>query len=156
MKKKPIKNFFRPLKGKRSALDEFSLFLITISFIATIIIIFLSFTRLISLSWFIFLTWFPILIAYWRPLSKNRAKRSKENQVFMNFYSPINRLIKNIYQRLSSKHRHHYLHCKKCKQPLRLPKKTGHLKVTCPNCNDSFIKKTVRGHLNKFKRNANH
>ena len=148
-KKKPTKNFFHPIKGNRSALDELSLFLITIAFITAIIMIFLILTRVINLSWFILLTWIPILIAYWRPLSKNRAKRAKENQIFIKYYAPIKSFIKSIYQRISPKYRHIYLNCKKCKQQLRIPKKTGHIKVTCPKCYESFIKKTVRGHFNK-------
>jgi len=124
---------------KRSAIDELSLFLITIAFIAAIIMIFLNLHR------FIFLTWILLLIAYWRSLSKNRSKRYRENQTFNKF----NPFVKNTPQDVDVEY--NYINCKECSQLLRIPKKTGHIKVTCPECNHSFIKKTIRGRINRLK-----
>ena len=124
-------------KKKRSGMDDLSLFLITIAFIAAIIMIFLSLHR------FIFLTWILIIIAYWRSFSKNKAKRSKENQTF----TEVNPFIKNIPRDAY----HTFFNCKKCAQLLRIPKKTGHIKVTCPRCNHKFVKKTIRGRVKFLK-----
>ena len=114
---------------RKPAMDELSLFLITIAFIAAILMILLNLHR------FLFLTWLLILIAYWRLFSKNRAKRSKENQIF----TKLNPFSKNTHRDAE----YVYLNCKKCAQLLRIPKRTGHIKVTCPKCNYSFVKKSI-------------
>lgn len=139
-------NFFRKLKGGQLAIDELSLFLIVFAFITLIIMMFLSLHR------FAFLAWVPLLIAYWRSFSKNRAHRQRENQIFIKYFYPASSVAKNTYRGVTVKKNHTYFNCKKCKQQLRIPKKTGHAKVTCPRCSHSFVKKTVRGHLNKLKR----
>ena len=125
---------------RKPAMDELSFFLITIAFIAAILMILLNQHR------FIFLTWLLIIIAYWRLFSKNRAKRSKENQTFTN----INPLSKNTHRDAE----HIYLNCKKCTQLLRIPKRTSHIKVTCPKCNYSFVKKPITGRTSQFKQKS--
>ena len=149
--KNPIKkfftNFFRKLKSGQLAIDELSLFLITVALVAAIIMIFLSLNQ-----WVIF-TWIPILIAYWRSFSKNKPHRYRENQVFIKYFYPANSFVKNTYRGVTFKKGHTYFNCKKCIQQLRIPKKTGHVKVTCPKCSYSFVKKTLRGYVNGFKKN---
>ena len=120
---------------KKPAMDELSFFLIAIAFIAAIFMIFLNLHR------FIFITWLLIIIAYWRLFSKNKVKRSKENETFIK----VNPLIKTTHHDTE----HVYLNCYNCTQLLRLhiPKRTGHIKITCPRCNYSFVEKTIRGRL---------
>ena len=112
---------------KKSRIDELSFFLIAIAFIIVIIVTFLDLQR------FIFLSWPLILIAYWRSFSKNKKKRSKENQAFTKAVP----LIKNTPDTPESLE-YAYLNCNKCAQLLQVPKRTGHMKVICPICNYSF------------------
>jgi len=118
-------------------MDELSLFLITIAFIAAIIMILLNLQR------FIFLTWILIIVAYWRLFSKNSAKRFTENQTFTKF----NPFIENSHQDED----YIYLNCKKCTQLMRIPKRTGYMKVTCPKCIHSFVIQTIRGRVKYLK-----
>lgn len=110
---------------KKSRIDELSFFLIAIAFIIVIIVTFLGLHR------FIFLSWPLVLIAYWRSFSKNKKKRSKENQAFTDAIPFINSTPQNIEEYV-------YLNCNKCTQLLQIPKRTSHIKVTCPICNYSF------------------
>jgi len=144
--KKKFENFNRKLKGGKLAVDELSLFLIVLAVVIIIIILLLRLHR------FALVAWIPLLISYWRTLSKNRMQRAKENQIFVRYYYPAHSYIKNVYRRLTFKKDHHYFSCSKCTSKLRIPKKTGHIKVTCPRCNHSFVKKTLRGHVNKLKK----
>ena len=144
--KNPFRSFFHRLKGGKLAIDELSLFLITVAFIASIFMIFFNLNR------FIFFTWLPLLIAYWRSFSKNKAKRSRENQIFTKSYYPLVSFCKNTSRRVTSKKVHIYFNCKKCTQQLRIPKRTGHIKVTCPKCSHAFIKRTIRGHVSRLKK----
>ena len=139
----PIKNFFRKIKSGNLTMDDLSLFFIFIALILSILM------TVFRLNRFVILAWVPLFIAYWRSCSKNRLKRFGENQRFIKYYYPINSGIKNLVRRFARKETHLYFKCKSCTQQLRIPKKTDHIKVTCPKCNYSFIKKTLRGHLNK-------
>lgn len=144
-----IKNYFtnfnRKLKSGQLAIDEFSLFLIFLSVLLIIVFMFLS------LHQFAVATWIPLFIAYWRTLSKKKVKRYKENQMFIKYFYPANSFVKNTYRGVTVKKDHTYFNCKKCTQELRIPIKTGHIKVTCPKCNHSFVKKTFYGHFKKLK-----
>jgi len=136
-----IWNFFRKLKRKSGRLDEFSFFLLTT---ALLLAIFLSLFRQ---HWFLPLTWFLVFYAYWRLMSSNQAKRAGENQAFMKYFYPIRSQFVNWWRGITRKKIYLYFPCKECAQPLRLPKKTGHVNVTCPKCKHSFTKKTIRGHI---------
>jgi len=140
-----FQNFNRKLKSGRLTIDELSLFFICLSVITVILILLLRLPRLS------FIAWIPLLISYWRTLSKNRMQRAKENQLFIKHYYPIKSAIQNTYRRVAVKKEHHYFSCEQCSASLRIPKRTGHIKVTCPKCNHSFIKKTTRGHINKLR-----
>lgn len=141
-----FKNFNRNLKSGKLTIDELSLCLIFLSVVIVVLILLLRLPR------FSFLAWIPLLISYWRTLSKNRMQRAKENQVFIKRYYPLKSAIHNAYRRLMAKKEHHYFSCNKCSSSLRIPKRTGHIKVTCPKCNYSFIKRTIRGHINLLKK----
>jgi predicted RNA-binding Zn-ribbon protein involved in translation (DUF1610 family) len=143
---KRLKNFFQKMKSRHLAIDELSLFLITIALIFSLLM------TIFRLNRFVILTWIPVFIAYWRSYSKNRLQRLKENHIFIKYYDPFNSWIKNVSRRFVRKESHIYFKCKSCNQQLRIPKKTDHIKVTCPKCNYSFIKKTVHGYISKTKK----
>lgn len=138
-----IKKFLQKLKKINLATDELSLFLIFISLILSI------FIALFRLNRFVFLSWIFLFIAYWRSSSKKRLQRFKENQIFLKYYYCINTCLKNFTRRFARNETHIHFYCKLCRQQLRIPKKTAHIKVTCPKCNYSFTKKTIRGYMRK-------
>ena len=142
--KSAIKNFFRLVKAGQTIYDELSLFLIMTALLSVIVLMVFDLHR------FALLTWIPLLVAYWRILSKKRAKRQRENQIFIRYYYPVYAVVKNYYRRITRKSTHVYFPCKECQTELRVPKKTGHIKVTCPKCKYSFVKKTVRGYRKKL------
>ena len=138
----PVKQWINKIKSGRSSIDELSLFLVTLAFFTSIGLM------LLRLNQYIFTTWFFILLAYWRAFSKNKAKRTKENEKFLQLFYPIKSIVINTYRKIIKTDNYTYFDCEKCTQRLRIPKKTGNIRVTCPKCSHSFIKKTLRG---KFK-----
>lgn len=144
--KNAINNFFRRLKSGQLALDEFSLFLIVTALLSVFVLMFFNLHR------YAYLAWIPLLVAYWRTFSKKRINRYKENLWFVKYYYPVNSFIKTQYRRFTAKENFIFFACKKCQTTLRIPKKTGHIKVTCPKCKNAFVKKTIRGHLKRLKR----
>ena len=144
--KSAINNFFRRVKSGHTVYDELSLFLIFGALVSVFVLMIFSLHR------FAWTTWLPLLLAYWRILSKNKARRQRENQIFIRYYYPVYAVVKSYYRRLTRKRTHRFFKCKSCSLTLRIPKKTGHIRVTCPKCNHSFVKKTVRGYLKRFYR----
>lgn len=143
----PITKILQKIKRVNQLIDELSLFLIFIALILSILIMLLRLNRLV-----VFLAWILLFIAYWRACSKNRLQRIKENQIFIKHYYHVKSYFKNLTKRFLRKEAYTYFKCKSCKQQLRIPKKTNHIKVTCPKCNYSFTKNTPRGYINKLRK----
>ena len=74
-----------------------------------------------------------IVLAAFRILSRNFAKRRAENARFMQAASPVIRWWKLR----SAMHRdkdHRYFKCPNCSQQLRVPKGKGKISITCRSC----------------------
>lgn len=80
---------------------------------------------------FALLTWGLLIWMYFRMMSRNIAKRRRENEVFCGFF----KLIRN---RFRDRKTHVYRKCKHCKAVLRLPKAKGKHTVRCPRCQKLF------------------
>ena len=68
--------------------------------------------------------------AIFRSLSRNTYKRYQENRKFL-----------QIYNRLADR-QHRYFDCPKCHQTVRVPRGKGKISITCPKCQEKFVKKT--------------
>ena len=82
-----------------------------------------------------------LFLALFRMLSRNLAKRSEENRIFMKKATPVLqwlRLRRNI---LKDKE-HRYFRCPNCGQHLRVPRGKGKITVTCRSCGASFQEKS--------------
>ncbi len=79
-----------------------------------------------------------LIYMFFRLLSKNIAKRQKENKVFADIFANI-KSSKKLKERIKSERNTHvYKKCPHCKVVLRLPRKPGDHTVKCPRCGDSF------------------
>ena len=76
-----------------------------------------------------------VAVIFGRMLSRNIAKRQRENQRFCSFF----KLLKN---RFRDRKTHVYRKCPKCQAVLRLPRNKGKHFVVCPRCKNRF---TVKG-----------
>ena len=77
------------------------------------------------------LSWALVIFIFYRMMSKNIAKRRRENERFVGFF----KLLKN---RFKDRRTHVYRKCPKCRAVLRLPKAKGKHKVVCPRCKHRF------------------
>ena len=71
-----------------------------------------------------------MFLAIFRSLSRNVYKRYEENRKFLMFW-----------QKLKDKD-HRYYNCPRCHQQVRVPKGKGKISITCPKCQEKFIKTT--------------
>ena len=68
--------------------------------------------------------------SFFRSLSRNTYKRYQENRKYLQFL-----------QKVKDKD-HRYFTCPRCKQSVRVPRGKGKISITCPKCQEKFIKKT--------------
>lgn len=71
-----------------------------------------------------------LIVAIFRSFSRNVYKRYEENRKFLLFF-----------QKMKDKE-HRYYNCPRCHQQVRVPKGKGKISITCPKCQEKFIRKT--------------
>lgn len=122
----------------RYGTDELYLFLFTICFIILMINTFMNsiILRIIELI--------LIIIIFYRFLSKNKYKRTKENKKYLELKDKVKKEFNYIKMRYNDRNTHMYKKCPNCKQRVRLPLKKGKHTVKCPNCKNKFEVKCKR------------
>jgi hypothetical protein len=95
------------------------------------------------LSWLAFIF---IVYSFFRMMSKNTAARQKENRAWVKQWTKIVTPLRRFRSRCAEWKKYHKEYriytCEKCGQSLRVPKGKGKVKVTCPKCKASFVKKS--------------
>ena len=84
---------------------------------------------------FMILEWTLVFVIFFRMMSRNIAKRHRENERFTSYF----KLVRNKHR---DRKTHVYRKCPFCKVTLRLPKAKGKHTVVCPKCKNRF---EVRG-----------
>ncbi|MDY3920430.1 MAG: hypothetical protein SOZ59_15795 [Candidatus Limivivens sp.] len=131
-----MKEKFQRFMAGRYGVDELSRFLLWVTAILCVVSLFVHSG---ILSGLVFLA---ILILYFRMFSKNYAKRSQENQVYLKYqnrFTGFFRKQKNLFEQRKI---YHIYSCPNCRQKIRIPKGKGKICVTCPKCRTEFIKKS--------------
>ncbi|SCG84297.1 Zn-finger containing protein [Proteiniborus sp. DW1] len=83
-----------------------------------------------------------LALSYMRILSRNIDKRYQENMRFLQWLSPIRARINTLLKRFKEHKTHRFYRCPQCNQQLRVPKGKGKIRITCPKCKSSIIKRT--------------
>jgi len=110
------------------------------------------------------LAWVMLFYAYFRVMSRNIAKRQQENFKFLNLKAKFlkkgaNNTSKQSswkqrkaqkkqqadysqYQQQADTENYNYYRCRNCGQVVRVPKGKGTVKITCPECKNTFTDRT--------------
>lgn len=83
-----------------------------------------------------------LALTYMRILSRNINKRHQENLRFLQWIKPIRVKYNKFFIRLKEHRTHRFLKCTQCNQQLRVPKGKGKIRITCPKCKSTIIKRT--------------
>lgn len=126
-----LKSSFYKFMYGRYGVDEFSNFILKISFIP---IIPLLFTKGIARLIFTLIFWALIIYCYFRIFSKNIYKRQTENEWFKS-------KKKYLKTRITQRKNYRFYDCPKCHTHLRVPKGVGKITITCKKCGYQFDKK---------------
>jgi ribosomal protein S27E len=84
-----------------------------------------------GLAIFTLLAYIPLVLAIYRVFSRDVSRRYEENQKFQQFFA-----------RIRGRKSYCYFKCPGCKTRVRVPKGKGKIKITCPSCRETFVKKT--------------
>lgn len=82
-----------------------------------------------------------IFFTFFRALSRDHAKRRKENEAFMKVFRPLRDFFLLQKNRIRDVKDFRYRKCPHCKAWLRLPKRKGEHPVVCPRCKERFTVK---------------
>ena len=115
----------------RYGVDQLTYFILLVSIVLT----YFKYTWILSY----------VLMGYavFRTLSKNIIKRRIEGAWFnKNIWFKIKGFFKRISIRFKQRKEYLYFKCNSCKKTLRVPRNKGKIKITCPQCKKTIVKKT--------------
>lgn len=140
-KKMRMRERFQRFMMGRYGVDSFGKFLMGFAFF----LIILSFFRFENATIIVAINFGLILVlvySYFRMFSRNYAKRSMENQKYLNMTRGIRNWFTKTKRRANARKNYKYFSCPKCGKKVRVPRGHGKIMVTCPECKTEFIKKT--------------
>ena len=123
-----LRSFFRRFMAGRYGTDKLNIAILTVGLVACLLgmILRLPLIRMLLTT----LSWAMMFWAIFRSLSRNTYKRYRENRKYLRFVEQL------------KDREHRYYTCPRCRQPVRVPRGKGKIAITCPKCNEKFIKKT--------------
>jgi hypothetical protein len=93
-------------------------------------------------SLIILLSYIPIIYAFFRILSKNIQKRSKENYIYCDIIRKVKVNFNNFKLLAIGTKTHKYYKCRNCRQMIRIPRGKGKISISCPKCKKEFVSRT--------------
>ena len=87
-------------------------------------------------------TWVVLIYSIMRMFSRNYSKRSAENQKYLSIKYKVTSWFNLLKRKYKDRSTHKYFSCPQCGKTVRVPKGKGKIRITCPNCANSFIKET--------------
>ncbi len=129
-------NWFQRMMIGRYGLDQLSKAMLILTFILLIISLITGLDIINALAVIV------LALAYIRILSRDTNKRHQENMKFLQWLNPISIKVNRNLNRLKEHKTYRFYKCTECGQQLRVPKGKGKVKITCPKCKNSIIKRT--------------
>lgn len=120
----------------RNGWDELT---VVVFVVALLLVVINVFVRTFILSIFALLLMGCVV---WRVLSRNVEERETENAVFLDFVSPILPWLRHPVAAAKEVRTYKHLSCPECGQRVRVPRKKGKIRITCPKCQAKFEAKS--------------
>jgi predicted membrane protein len=129
-------NRFREFMYGRYGFDQFSRALVVVSLLLSV------FTIFIKVSWLTLLLYIPLIYVFYRMMSKDIQRRTRENMAYCRIADQAKKRLVNLKLSLVGTKTHVYYKCSHCKQTIRVPRGKGKICITCPKCKAEFVKRT--------------
>ncbi len=123
----------------RYGADQFGRFL---SGAALVLLIVNLFVRGVVGQILYFLVLAVLVYNIFRMFSKNTAARYKENVAYLKVKNRVVGWYANLRRRIRESKTHRFYKCPTCKTTVRVPKGKGKIRITCPKCGASFVRKS--------------
>lgn len=83
-----------------------------------------------------------VIYGYYRMFSKDASRRYKENQMYLRILGKVKTYLHRKKYRFKQRQIYHIYRCPKCSQKIRIPRGKGRISITCPKCQEEFIKRS--------------
>lgn len=83
-----------------------------------------------------------LILAYCRMFSRQIARRTAENQKYLQLEWKLRARLQKKRQALAQRKTHRIYKCPGCKQKIRVPRNRGRIAISCRKCGTEFIRKT--------------
>lgn len=139
--KNDFKNRFNEWRRKMYGNDELGIFLLILCVVLQVIAVA---TMSFGIGQLFSLLSFGVLVfQIYRTFSNNKGARIAENNKFkMAFKKPSKWISDQRYYADQKKKGYTFFVCPHCGEVCRVPKGKGKIKITCPKCSTTFIKKS--------------
>ena len=88
------------------------------------------------------LSWAFLILSLFRTLSKKTSQRAAENYKYFVYKNKVLGWFRRLKTRWQDRKTHRYFRCPQCRATVRVPKGKGKIRITCPKCKNTFIKKS--------------
>ncbi len=131
-----MKKRFMDFMSGRYGADELSRFMLGACVVCIVLNLFTHSQLLYLLSLVI------LGVCYYRMFSRNYAKRSAENQKYLEYQWKVKSRFGKLRSRITQSKDFHIYKCPSCGQKIRIPRGKGKICITCPKCRHEFTKKS--------------
>lgn len=134
-----MRNWLQRVMTGRYGVDEYSRFLNT-SALITLVLSILFKGVLSMIFWLMAIV--SLIFSYFRMFSRNTYRRRAENNAYLTLRYNLTRKFSGLKQRMQQKKYYRFYKCPKCGITTRVPKGKGKIRITCPKCGESFVRKS--------------
>ena len=123
----------------RYGVDQLNRFLTIFAMVMLILSMFFQ-SALSLVFWLLAIV--SLVWSYARMFSRKIPKRQAENNAYLTLRYQITRKSTARRQRAAQKRYYHFYKCPRCGVTTRVPKGKGKIRITCPRCGESFVRKS--------------
>ena len=131
-----MKRRFMEFMNGRYGADQLSKFMLGVCPVCLVLNIFTRYRILYLLALVV------LGLCYFRMFSRDYAKRSAENQKYLNMVWKVKARFGKMKNRAAQSKDFHIYTCPSCGQKIRIPRGKGKIRITCPKCKHEFEKKS--------------
>ena len=116
--------------------DQLNMALLILSIVISVVCVFLPYGWIGNIVCTLL-----IVLVFFRMLSRNTARRFKENYVFLKFWNPVKNWFQWLWLSIKYGKKNRYFLCPKCGHIACVPRKIGRVTITCKGCKHRYDKK---------------
>ena len=134
-----MRNWLQKVMTGRYGVDDFNRCLNATALISLVLSVLLN-GVLSMIFWLMAIM--ALVYSYFRMFSRNTYRRRAENNAYLTLRYSLTCKFSGLKQRREQKKYYRFFKCPKCGITTRVPKGKGKIRITCPKCGESFVRKS--------------